>query len=166
MDRSFSSPRIASSNISWSFPWPAGSGTAAGERGPAWRGYPVGEAALRYIGSIYRFDISTRDIGCRQTAPWFAEASAGNERSMRRIAFMLTLAAMFLVALALPAAADYPPGGTTQTPEVLGKTVNAAPGTAFTGSTVIPLMVLGTVLLVLGTGLVFISRRVRHTAGS
>jgi hypothetical protein len=85
---------------------------------------------------------------------------------MRRIAFMLTLAAMFLVAIALPAAADYPPGGTTQTPEVLGKTVNAAPGTAFTGSTVIPLMVLGTVLLVLGTGLVFISRRVRHTAGS
>jgi LPXTG-motif cell wall-anchored protein len=85
---------------------------------------------------------------------------------MKRILSTLALAATFLVALAVPAVADYPPAGTTQTPEVLGKTVHAAPGTAFTGSTVIPVVILGLALLMLGTALVLVSRRVRNTAGS
>jgi len=86
--------------------------------------------------------------------------------SMKRILLTVTLATTFLVALAVPAFADYPPAGTTQTPEVLGKTLHAAPGTAFTGSTIIPLVILGLALLVLGTALVFASRRVRNIAGS
>ena len=85
---------------------------------------------------------------------------------MKRILLTVTLATTFLVALAVPAFADYPPAGTTQTPEVLGKTLRAAPGTAFTGSTIIPLVILGLALLVLGTALVFASRRSRNIAGS
>jgi hypothetical protein len=82
---------------------------------------------------------------------------------MKKILLIVALATTFLVALALPAAADYPPAGTTQTPEVLGKTLRAAPGTAFTGSTVLPLVIVALALLVLGSGLVFVSRRARNT---
>ena len=86
--------------------------------------------------------------------------------AMKRILLMVALGTTFLVALAVPAFAEYPPAGTTQTPEVLGKTLRAAPGTAFTGSTVIPLVIVALALLVLGTGLVFVSRRARNTTGS
>jgi hypothetical protein len=85
---------------------------------------------------------------------------------MKRSVFTVALALTFLVALAVPAFADYPPAGTTQAPEVLGKTLRAAPGTAFTGSTVLPLAIVALALLVLGTGLVLVSRRARNSTGS
>ena len=85
---------------------------------------------------------------------------------MKRILSTFIFSATFLVLLALPAAADYPPAGTTQKPEVLNVTVHAAPGTAFTGSTVIPLVLLGVALLAAGTVVVYASRRVRNAAGS
>jgi len=84
---------------------------------------------------------------------------------MKRILSTLILSATFLVLLALPAAADYPPAGTTQTPDVLNVTVHAAPGTAFTGSTVIPLVLVAIALLAVGTAVMYASRRVR-AAGS
>src|SRR5215203_5678121 len=149
MDRSFSSPRIASSNISVGPSLAGVTGGAAG--GPVrLRSEIRPELADRYIGTIYRSDISTEtsfgrqpsyDGSCKSGDRQPSYDGSCNMAAMKRILLMVALGTTFLVALAVPAFAEYPPAGTTQTPEVLGKTLRAAPGTAFTGSTVIPLVI-------------------------
>jgi len=84
---------------------------------------------------------------------------------MKRILFLVTLAMGTICASALPAAADYPPKGVDDT-VVLPQAINAPAGTAFTGSTVIPLILLAVALLVVGGALVFASRRVRTASHS
>jgi LPXTG-motif cell wall-anchored protein len=103
----------------------------------------------------------------------------GGIEPMKRILITLAAAALALLVVAGPAAAEYPPSPTetvsptetesppvspthTTSPSVLGETVTVSPGvggTAFTGSDVAAPLALGGVLLVVGLALLYLSRR-------
>ena len=85
---------------------------------------------------------------------------------MKRIVALAVLTVLFVMALALPAAAEYPPSGVGTEPAALPNVVQGPSGSAFTGSTLVPLVVLGAALLLVGTALILFSRRRRTTAKS
>ena len=81
---------------------------------------------------------------------------------MRRLVTLLVLSAMVLVIGASAALADYPPKGVNTPPEVAPLVVKVPSGLAFTGSsTVLPLVAVALVLVVAGTGLIALARRLR-----
>jgi len=81
---------------------------------------------------------------------------------MKRILITVASSVVFLTVTAVPALAEYAPGGVNTPPQVAPNVLQAPQGLAFTGGeSVVPLVLAAIALLAIGVALVAFARRVR-----